>query len=657
MRREAIHLACAAALLLVPALAASPAAAAVYCVAPASGCAGGSFADLPSALAQAQVNAGPDEVRLGATTYSTATGFRYADGGSSTNSLTLAGAGRGATTLTRTTGGGILILSGNARNTVGDLRFHLVRGDSSSGSLGLQGGSADVIRVDVDADPAVANSEGIQVAPGSVHDVRVSMATSGGTMGFVGGGPSATDGVFDSSVVADRAIQLFAGSLMRTRVVGGQLGIQQQSGTIDDVSVRLAGSALSTGIGLLSATGLADSGGTVTARHLTIVGDGQPRSVGVAVFAAGGVFGALVEGVELRNAIVRGVASGFQRVGTPGSPASMGTANLSILYSDVAAGVSVQSGPGTGPDLSDPRNVDVDPRFVDLAAGDLRLRGGSPAIDAGDPAGLGVSEPLTDLGGDLRLVDGNGDGVARQDMGAFEYQRRAPVLTSASAAPPSAASGAPVAFAATASDPDGDPVTLAWQFDDGATAAGANVAHAFASAGAHLATVTATDSAGVQASAQVRVAIAGGGSASSGRLTGLSLAPVAFRPAAGGPSATAARKRRRASSPATGATVTFKLDASGTVDFTFQLAAGGRKVRGRCAAPRRANRGARRCPRLLAVRGSFTRTGAAGTTRFHFSGRVGGRALAPGAYRLVGSGGGVERHAAFTIKRPPRHRR
>jgi parallel beta-helix repeat protein len=64
-------------------------------------------------------------------------------------------------------------------------------------------------------------------------------------------------------------------------------------------------------------------------------------------------------------------------------------------------------------------NISADPLFTGAAAGNYRLTGASPAIDAGDNAAPNL--PATDLAGSPRIVDGNGDDVATVDMGAYEY--------------------------------------------------------------------------------------------------------------------------------------------------------------------------------------------------------------------------------------------
>ncbi|HKP21834.1 MAG TPA: hypothetical protein VJT68_09970, partial [Thermoleophilaceae bacterium] len=80
----------------------------------------------------------------------------------------------------------------------------------------------------------------------------------------------------------------------------------------------------------------------------------------------------------------------------------------------------------------------------------------------------------------------------------------------------------------------------------------------------------------------------------------------------------------------------------------------GRRRAGKCVPPRRAPRG-RACTRAVPVRGGFRHAGKAGANSFTFTGRVGGRALSPGRYRLtatpVGADGlaGAPRQAQFRV--------
>jgi hypothetical protein len=59
-----------------------------------------------------------------------------------------------------------------------------------------------------------------------------------------------------------------------------------------------------------------------------------------------------------------------------------------------------------------------------LLGSDLVPRANSPAVDGGDPTPLAALEPQEDAAGAVRAMDGDADGVARRDIGA--YERRPP---------------------------------------------------------------------------------------------------------------------------------------------------------------------------------------------------------------------------------------
>jgi hypothetical protein len=72
------------------------------------------------------------------------------------------------------------------------------------------------------------------------------------------------------------------------------------------------------------------------------------------------------------------------------------------------------------PFFIDPSNLDnLDPLFIDADNSDYHLQAISPCIDAGDNYAPELSE--TDKDGNMRIFDGNDDGIAVVDMGAYEY--------------------------------------------------------------------------------------------------------------------------------------------------------------------------------------------------------------------------------------------
>jgi hypothetical protein len=64
-------------------------------------------------------------------------------------------------------------------------------------------------------------------------------------------------------------------------------------------------------------------------------------------------------------------------------------------------------------------NISADPLFIAPTQGDYHLHQISPSIDAGDNQAPNL--PDTDIDGNPRILDGNGDGTATIDMGIDEF--------------------------------------------------------------------------------------------------------------------------------------------------------------------------------------------------------------------------------------------
>jgi hypothetical protein len=135
------------------------------------------------------------------------------------------------------------------------------------------------------------------------------------------------------------------------------------------------------------------------------------------------------------------------------------------------------------------------------------------------------------------------------------------------------------------------------------------------------------------------------GAPAGARIQALSVAPNAFRAANIGGAIVSAKK---AKAPVA-ATVAYVLSAAATVKFTVERKVSGRKAGKRCVKRTKANKSGKKCALYKPVKGDFSHSGAAGLNTFKFSGRIGGKGLAPGRYQLLGKTGTSSVAAGFRI--------
>jgi PKD repeat protein len=578
---------------------------------------------------------GPDQVLIGAGSYTREEGFSYIG-----EAVVIRGAGVGSTTLSR---------GGPEGRDV----FALAAVSASEPSL-------SGVKIVV---PAIKDMTGLGLASGLVEGVKIESpvgASVAGGLAIEGSGVF-SHGAID--VLNGTGVEQRGGEVLYTTIFGAGFGVQAST------RATLKGDTISGGSPLVSyfskplviEDSLIDMGGAsnVGAEIVANTNGSTLAFLRHIAIVHGGQTGLVVAGQEANATVVleNSIASEVQTPISVYAEGSGTTASLSADYSSFDMLTSrKKAGAGATSSLVAEHLLSTMPAFVSPLTGDFRLAPGSPLIDAGTPGELGLGELATDLGGNPRIVHG------RRDVGPYEYQWRGPVISAATASTSAPLVGQSVTFSGSATAPEaGDEIAAyQWSFDEGVAAPpGAAVTHSFATPGPHTATLTVTDSIGLTASATVKLTAservimcavrACGCGALAGQcpppfrllFSGLRLKPTSFR---------AARKGVSISRAPIGSRIDYSLNGSATVTFSVQRLLNGVRHGKSCLAPRRGLRG-KSCKRTAAIRGSFSHTSSVGASSLRFSGRVNGHALAPGSYVLVGMAGAVRLSAPFTILR------
>lgn len=435
-------------------------------------------ADLQQALSEAGASAG-NTVLVGAGTFTSPAQLGF--GATGPNDVVIRGAGAAGpapvTELTSpaTNSGSVLsVTSPGGQSSVSDL---VVTMPVAAGGVGVTlNGTTTGIRVV--EQPGATSATGVRLLAGSF----------GGTV------------VLDPGDAHSLGIHVVGNAgITHVRILGGREGLFADgpvSAMLDDALIRLDPSPTSLA---LSAAG----GGVILANDVTLIGGGDG---GAGAFSSQTAAAGPRSRIAFEDSIIAGFDAPFLCDSNGAGPTELDVHYTDFDFAAAAANANADTSGCTT--YAHTHNLDADPAVHPpdfVGGGSFALRFDSTLIDHGAPAA--ITAPL-DLAAAPRVADGDGDGMAVVDLGAFEYQRAAPtaVIEGVDHARP----GQTLTFAAGAStDPDpGDVLAFAWAFDDGTTATGVKADHAFAATGEHTVTVTATDPTGLTGTATKVVTVA-----------------------------------------------------------------------------------------------------------------------------------------------------
>lgn len=376
----------------------SVAAATDYCVGQNTSCAPANHRDkFQNALDAAAATPDADRILLGAETYTAGTvaGYVY----NAPSPVEVVGAGVGKTVLTGQTGAdSVLHMSGGAGTAVSDLTIRLPQGVGVG--LNTDNTARRIEVIEAAGVPITGAGYGVYLGNGATLDESTVTLKALPTGVFIANGHVSRSTV---TTAGDSAIKVNNGSIERSRVKGFT-GVEAYGGVSSIVSSQIIGGE-NYGIWVGSYAGVDRT--VVNAENVTILGG----DAGKGAYATTELDTGWSAELHLTNSLIRGFPSSLAAT-APGT----GEAKVVASYSDyVPPGAGAATGAKASIEGTNVSNVG-DAGFVNAAGGDFHLLAGAPLVDAGDPA---TAQGL-DLDGNALVTDGNGDGAARRDIGAFE---------------------------------------------------------------------------------------------------------------------------------------------------------------------------------------------------------------------------------------------